>query len=159
MIYDFAQIVCIYWCIWMICKKQPNRSWCESVEQFGLERVSFISVLATSVVSGYPDGCRFSMRYSWSASYGGKKKRQAMNIQRSNEARSRNIYFRARETHMKHFECVSLSLVVQRVKRIRRIALSMWPIWLHHIFHIVSKIFNPVYLFDITFLPCEAYCT
>ena len=48
------------------------------------------------------------MRYSWSAWCDGKKKRQAINIQRSTEARSRNNYCRGRAIHIKYFECVSI---------------------------------------------------
>jgi len=53
-----------------------------------------------------------------------KKKRPSINIQRSMKARSRKNYCRGRAILIIYFECVSLPLVAQRVKSMRRITFS-----------------------------------
>jgi hypothetical protein len=58
------------------------------------------------------------------------------------------------EQDIKYSECVSLSLVAQRVKRMRLVTVSYVAHLVPSYFHIVSKIFNPIDLFDITFLSC-----
>jgi hypothetical protein len=52
-----------------------------------------------------------------------------MYVQRNIEARSRNHCCRGKAISITYFECVSLALVTQHAKLIRR-----WPVRLHRIF-------------------------
>jgi hypothetical protein len=52
-----------------------------------------------------------------------KNKRQAMYVLRNIEARSRNHYSRGKTISITYAECVSVALVIQHAKRMRRIIL------------------------------------
>jgi hypothetical protein len=53
---------------------------------------------------------------------------------RNIEARSRNHCCRGKAVSITYSECVSVALVIQHAKRMRRIILYLWPVWLYHIF-------------------------
>jgi hypothetical protein len=50
------------------------------------------------------------------------------------EARSRNHSCRGKGISITYSECVSVALVIQHAKRMRRFTCRLWPVWLYHIF-------------------------
>ena len=49
-------------------------------------------------------------------------------------ARSRNHSCRGKATSITYPECVSVALIIQHAKRMRRITRHLWPVWLYHVF-------------------------